>query len=257
MSSNNPPHISVKNVGLRYHLDTERYSTLKETVLGLLRGTKRHREFWALSGVSFDVAAGESLGLIGVNGSGKSTLLKIIAGVLQPTAGTCSIQGSVAALIELGAGFNGELTGRENLYLNGAIMGRSRRYMDERYQRIVDFAELHDFMDVPVKNYSSGMYARLGFAIATDVEADVLLIDEILSVGDEVFQEKCNARIGGFLEAGKTVIFVSHSARELTRLCKRSIVLEHGKATFDGETNEALAFYRAAAHLRPAAVVQA
>jgi lipopolysaccharide transport system ATP-binding protein len=188
--------------------------------------------------VNLDIAPGESVGIIGRNGSGKSSLLKVIAGVFEPTEGTRIVNGSVAALIELGAGFNAELTGRENVFLNGAIMGLSKAEMLQRYDRIVDFAELREFMDVPVKNYSSGMYARLGFAIATDVDADILLVDEILSVGDEAFQRKSFGRIEGHLGSGKTVVFVSHDVAAVQRICQRAILLHKGEVVATGKTDE-------------------
>lgn len=238
------PVIHVKNVGMSFRLHYERVDTLKEAFLGFLRKRNAHRDFWALDNVSFDVHHGEAVGILGRNGSGKSTLLKLIAGVFGPTLGTCNVNGRVAPLIELGAGFNGELTGRENVFLSGAIMGRSRADMAARYDRIVEFAELKDFMDVPVKNYSSGMYARLGFAIATDIDGDLLLIDEILGVGDEAFQKKSFARIQEQIDAGKTLMFVSHQASAVEKICKRCIVLHHGHLIFDGDTQSALAEYR-------------
>jgi ABC-type polysaccharide/polyol phosphate transport system ATPase subunit len=238
------PIIQLTDVGMRFRLYLEKTHTLKEVMLNVLKRRHGYRDLWALRHVSFAVKAGESVGVIGRNGSGKSTLLKVIAGVFEPTTGMRSVCGSVASLIELGAGFNAELTGRENVFLNGAIMGLSKAAMLRRYDRIVDFAELHDFMDVPVKNYSSGMYARLGFAIATDVDADVLLIDEILSVGDEAFQRKSYDRIAAHLKAGKTVVFVSHDADTVQELCQRAIVLDHGEVVGSGPTGEMIAAYR-------------
>lgn len=238
------PLISFKNLGMRFRLYYERAFTLKETFVNFVRRKNSYRDLWALKDISFDVSRGESVAIIGRNGSGKSTLLKVLAGVLDPTEGTRVVSGSVSALIELGAGFNGELTGRENVFLNGAIMGLSKAEMQQRYQRIVDFAELHDFMDTAVKNYSSGMYARLGFAIATDVDADILLIDEILAVGDEQFQHKCGVRIQEHLDAGKTVLFVSHDPHAVERLCQRAILLQDGRAVFAGGTQATLERYR-------------
>jgi len=238
------PLIQLKDVGMRFRLHYERAYTLKETVINLMSGKRAYRDLWALQNISFDVDKGESVGIIGRNGSGKSTLLKILAGVFQPTEGESTVRGSVAALIELGAGFNAELTGRENVFLHGAIMGFSKAQMEERYQRIVDFAELHAFMDTPVKNYSSGMYARLGFSIATDVDADILLFDEILSVGDEGFQRKCVERINEHRRVGRTVIFVSHDAHAIQWICQRAILIHEGKMVFAGDVIETLERYR-------------
>lgn len=237
--------VELEGVGMRFRLHYERADTLKERLIHFVKRRNGYRDLWALRDVTWRVEAGESVGIIGRNGSGKSTLLKVIAGVFEPTHGTRRVHGSVASLIELGAGFNGELTGRENIFLNGAIMGFSKAEMLKRFDRIVDFAELRDFIDVPVKNYSSGMYARLGFAIATDVDADLLLIDEILAVGDEAFQRKSYARIESYLAAGKTVVFVSHDAEAVKRICRRAVLLDHGQVLFDGPTEEAIDRYHA------------
>jgi ABC-type polysaccharide/polyol phosphate transport system ATPase subunit len=237
------PVIELRDVGMQFRLHYEKAYTLKETFINLVKRRNGYRDLWAVHDITFDMAPGESIGLIGRNGSGKSTLLKIIAGVFEPTKGVRRVRGSVAALMELGAGFNGELTGRENVFLNGAIMGFGKAEMKQRYDRIVEFSELHEFMDVPVKNYSSGMYARLGFAIATDVDADLLLIDETLSVGDEAFQQKCFERINSLLSGGKSVIFVSHDATSVARLCRRAILLHHGGIVSDGPTQEVLERY--------------
>ena len=238
------PILRLDGIGLSFRLHYERSDTLKETLLKVLRHKHGYRDLLALSDISFTVQPGESIGIIGRNGSGKSSLLKIIAGVYEPSMGKCQVNGSVAALIELGAGFHGELTGRENVFLNGAIMRLSRAQIASRYEGIVDFAELHDFMDVPVKNYSSGMYARLGFAIATCVDGDVLLVDEVLSVGDEAFKRKCKARMANLLTQQKTIIYVSHEAESVRQICHRAIVLHHGKLHFDGPVDDALACYR-------------
>jgi ABC-type polysaccharide/polyol phosphate transport system ATPase subunit len=227
-----------------YRLHIEKSHTLKELLVQLVRRRNGFKDLWALRDVSMRVGTGESLAVIGRNGSGKSTLLKVMAGVLEPTTGERIVRGSVSALIELGAGFNAELTGRENVFLAGAIMGLSKAEMSSRYDRIVEFAELRDFMDTPVKNYSSGMYARLGFALATDVDGDILLIDEVLSVGDEAFQKKCVARIEEQLAAGRPIIFVSHDAAAVQRICQRAIVLHHGEVRFSGPTADALEVYR-------------
>jgi ABC-type polysaccharide/polyol phosphate transport system ATPase subunit len=190
------------------------------------------------------IAPGEAIALVGHNGSGKSTLLKTIAGVLEPSEGAAAVQGRISPMIELGAGFDPELSGRDNIYLNGALLGFSRKQMESKFQRIVDFSELGDFIDLPVKNYSSGMYARLGFAIAQDVEPDILIVDEVLAVGDERFQEKCKRRIQDFRAAGVTFVFVSHSLPTAQELCPRAAVLHHGRLAFDGPTDAAWERYR-------------
>ncbi|OGR15216.1 MAG: hypothetical protein A2341_09010 [Deltaproteobacteria bacterium RIFOXYB12_FULL_58_9] len=238
------PLVQLVDVGMRFRLHYEKAFTLKETMINLVKRRNNYSDLWALRGVSLDVREGEAVGIVGRNGSGKSTLLKILARVFEPTEGKCILRGSVSALIELGAGFNAELTGRENVFLNGAIMGLSRAEMERRYDQIVDFAELHDFMDTAVKNYSSGMYARLGFAIATDVDGDILLIDEILGVGDEGFQKKCFARIQQHLDGGKTVLLVSHDPDAIERICHRAVLLHNGKVVFAGSAAETLTRYR-------------
>ena len=187
---------------------------------------------------------GESVALIGANGSGKSTLLKCIAGVLYPTTGSVQVRGSIAPLIELGAGFDPDLTARENIYLNGAVLGHDREFMDAHFQSIVDFAELWDFIDVPVKNFSSGMVARLGFAIATEVSADILIVDEVLSVGDFRFQEKCKRRMEEMMAGGTTLLFVSHDENRIKELCEKSVFLSNGQMSFCGDTKDAVKRYR-------------
>jgi ABC-type polysaccharide/polyol phosphate transport system ATPase subunit len=196
-----------------------------------------------VSDVSFDVRRGEILGIIGRNGSGKSTLLKIIAGVYRPTAGTVVVNGTLAPLIELGAGMHHELTGRENILLNGLLMGYSKETMRERQQKIIEFADIGDFIDAPVKQYSSGMYMRLAFAVATEINPDILVVDEILAVGDFAFQEKCVNRLRAFRAAGKTIILVSHSLSQIEEQCDRVILLEKGKMTIDGSPSEAIKAY--------------
>jgi ABC-2 type transport system ATP-binding protein len=202
-------------------------------------------DFWALRDVSVDVAEGQTVGLIGANGSGKSTLLKVLAGILRPTAGTVEIQGRVASLLELGAGFNGELTGRENVYLNASMLGLSRRETDRLFDDIVDFAELADFIDGPVKHYSSGMYVRLGFAVAVHVDPDVLLVDEVLAVGDEAFASKCLAKIAEFQAQGRTILVVSHSLEMVRSICDRALVLSHGRLIHDGSADDGVQALRA------------
>lgn len=238
------PIIEVKNVSMRFNLATEKTDTIKEYFVKLLKRQLMFNEFYALKGVSLTVNRGEAVALIGANGSGKSTLLKCIAGVLYPTTGSIEVRGSIAPLIELGAGFDPDLTARENIYLNGAVLGHDRKFMDEHFKSIVDFAELWDFIDVPIKNYSSGMVARLGFSIATEVSADILVVDEILSVGDFRFQEKCKARMTEMMEGGTTLLFVSHSEKQVIELCQKAAWLEKGELGFFGAATEAFAKYR-------------
>lgn len=228
--------IEVKNVSMHFNLMVERVDSIKEYVIKLLKGKLLYNDFVALSHVSFNVKKGEIIGLIGLNGAGKSTLLKIIAGVLKPTSGEVTVKGSIAPLIEVGAGFDPELTARENIYLNGAILGHDRKFMDSKFDEIIDFAELRNFVDVPVKNFSSGMYARLGFAIATMVQPDILIVDEVLSVGDYKFQKKCEDRIQAMLDKGVTVVLVSHDINMIKKLCTKVVWLEHGHLRDIGPT---------------------
>lgn len=221
--------IDVSHVSMHFNLMVEKVDSLKEYVVKLLKGKLLYNDFVALNDVSFQVKKGEIVGLVGFNGAGKSTMLKILAGVLTPTKGSVKVIGSVAPLIEVGAGFDPELTARENIYLNGAILGHSKEFMDSKFNEIIDFAELKDFVDVPVKNFSSGMYARLGFAIATMVKPDILIVDEVLSVGDYKFQEKCERRIQKMIDDGVTIILVSHDIGMIERLCTEVIWLEHGQ----------------------------
>ena len=200
-------------------------------------------EFWALRDISFTVDKGESCALIGANGSGKSTMLKIISGILAPTKGHVEVNGSIAPLIELGAGFDYELTGRENIFLNGAILGYSKKLMLEKYDEIVDFSELREFIDVPVKNYSSGMVARLGFSIATMVKPDILVVDEILAVGDQAFQYKCHKRLEDMMNGGTTVLLVSHSAPDIKRICQKAVWIDRSNLRFVGSVDDALQLY--------------
>lgn len=231
------PIINVNNVSIFFNLEEQRTDTIKEYVIKLLKGKLKFNKFYALKDVSFSVNKGDSIGLIGINGSGKSTMLKIIAGVLYPSSGTVSVNGTIAPMIELGAGFDGELTGRENIYLNGAVLGHDRNYMNSHFNEIVDFSELGDFIDVPVKNYSSGMTARLGFSIATIVCADILIVDEVLAVGDFKFQKKCRDRMRKMMDEGTTILFVSHDEDQVKSLCKRAIWIDHGKILDNGDTD--------------------
>lgn len=235
--------IVVDNVSMRFNLAEEKTDSIKEYCMKLLQGKLHFNEFYALRDVSFSVKRGDSVALIGKNGSGKSTLLKILAGVMHPTKGETIVNGSIAPLIELGAGFDFELTARENIYLNGAILGFDRNFMDAHFEEIVDFSELREFINVPLKNYSSGMVARLGFAIATIIKADILIVDEVLAVGDFQFQEKCKAKIAELLEGGTTLLFVSHSADQVRQLCAKAVWLDHGKMMAFGETETVLQLY--------------
>ena len=236
--------VSFDNVVQHFRLIRERPDTLRETFARLFRNHSRYHSFDALKGISFEVTDGEIVGLVGPNGSGKSTILKIIAGVYRPTAGVVRINGKVAGLIELGAGFHSDLTGRENILLNGLLLGLSKREIRSREQQILDFAELGDFIDSPVKQYSSGMFMRLGFAVATEIDPDILLIDEILAVGDASFQQKCMARIDDFRRRGKTIIFVSHDLGSVRRLCTRILVIADGLLLFDGAPDEGIIRYQ-------------
>ncbi len=221
--------IKVEHVSMKFNLATEKFDSFKEYVIRSIKKQISYNEFWALKDVSFEVRKGDSLGLIGLNGSGKSTMLKTIAGVLKPTKGSVTVYGTVAPLIELGAGFDFDLTARENIYLNGAILGYTREMMQEHYEDIVDFSELREFMDVPVKNFSSGMVSRLAFAIATIGTPDILIVDEVLSVGDFRFQEKCHERIRRMMDQGTTILFVSHSIDQVKSICNKIVWLERGR----------------------------
>ncbi|MDY3298303.1 ABC transporter ATP-binding protein [Selenomonas sp.] len=223
------PIITVDHVSMTFNLMDERVDTLKEYVVRLVKGQLFYHKFRALDDISLTIARGDIFGLIGLNGAGKSTLLKILAGVLHPSSGCVRVRGTIAPLIEVGAGFDPELTARENVYLNGAILGHSHAYLAEHFDDIIDFAELRDFVDVPVKNFSSGMYARLGFAIATEVRPDILIVDEVLSVGDYRFQEKCEERIQTMIKRGTTVIIVSHDIGTIKKMCNRVAWLERGR----------------------------
>lgn len=238
--------INVDHVSMRFNLAQEKTETLKEYVVKMLRGQLMFNEFYALKDVSFQVERGESVALIGRNGSGKSTMLKVIAGVMYPSQGSVRVNGEIAPMIELGAGFDMELTARENIFLNGAVLGHDRAYMQEHFESIIDFAELKDFVDVPVKNYSSGMLARLGFAVATEVKADLLVVDEVLAVGDFMFQQKCQKRLADMLAGDTTLLFVSHNSQQVKDLCRRAIWLDHGVIRGDGPSAEVCAAYESA-----------
>jgi ABC-type polysaccharide/polyol phosphate transport system ATPase subunit len=234
--------VSIENVSKRFRLYSEKYSSVKEKVIHI--GRTPYTDLWALRDVAFEVKEGETLGILGRNGSGKSTLLKCICGVLQPTAGQVVVQGKLAGLLELGAGFQQELSGRENIYLNGSMLGFSKRDVDRMFDDIVEFAELGQFIDNQVKFYSSGMYVRLGFAVAVNVDPDVLVIDEVLAVGDERFQRKCLERVKQFQKEGRTILFVSHAADLVRTICDRAVVLSDGVVVGSGTPGEAVRIFR-------------
>ena len=241
-----PVVIDVSHVQMIFNMASEELGSLKEYFIKIARHELFFKEFHALEDITFQVRRGEAFGLVGTNGSGKSTMLKIIAGVLEPSKGTVRVDGSIAPLIELGAGFDMELTAKENIYLNGAILGYSKDFIDEKFDDIVDFAELRDFMDMPLKNYSSGMVARIAFAIATITVPDVLIVDETLSVGDFLFQEKCMRRIRELVETNNcTVLLVSHDISLVEQICDRVCWIEHGHQRMLGATDEVCAAYKA------------
>lgn len=221
--------IVLQDVSVRYRLPKERIRSFKEFVIKSFKGRIEYEEFWALKNINFQVSPGEMLGIVGRNGAGKSTLLKLIARVMKPVSGTIRVPGKVAPMIELGGGFDHELSGRENVYLFGSILGISRREMDKKFDGIVEFAELKDFMEAPLRAYSSGMIARLGFAVVIAVDPEIMILDEILAVGDTAFQEKCHAHIARFRQTGGTILFVSHSLDQILKYCDRALWLEHGE----------------------------
>ncbi len=237
------PAIVVDNISMMFNLHQEKVDNLKEYFIKLITRKLRFNEFWALNDISFTVEKGDRVGILGFNGAGKSTLLKVIAGVLKPTKGTVKVNGIVAPMLELGAGFDMNYSGRENIFLYGATMGYSRKFIEEKYDEIVEFSELGDFIDVPVKNYSSGMRARLGFAIATAVEPQILILDEVLSVGDAKFKKKSEAKIRSMFDKGITVLFVSHSVNQVLNICNKAIILEKGKIIAQGDAKEICAQY--------------
>ena len=238
--------VSVQNVSMEFNMATEKVDSLKEYTMRLIQGRLMFEPFWALKDVSVDIRKGETLGIVGFNGSGKSTLLKIIAGVMKPTKGTAEVFGTMSPMIELGAGFDPDLTGRENIFLNGAILGRSKQFMESVYDEIVEFSELKPFIDTPVKNYSSGMQARLAFAASTVVKPQILIVDEVLGVGDRKFQEKCEKRINELMANETTVIFVSHSTEQVMRVCRRAIWLNKGELVMDGSSEDVCKAYLSA-----------
>ncbi len=242
--SKQPMAVEVKDVTMIFNMASESLGSLKEYFISLARHKLFFEEFRALKNISFDVHRGEVVGLVGTNGSGKSTMLKIIAGVLEPSEGEVKVHGNIAPLIELGAGFDPELTARENIYLNGALLGYTKEFIDASFDEIIEFAELKDFVDMPLKNFSSGMVARIAFAIATITEPDILIVDETLSVGDVFFQQKCERRIQHFIESGDvTVLFVSHSMEQVERICQRAVWIEKGDLRMDGPVDEVCKAY--------------
>ena len=230
--------IEVNDVTMRFRMNSDKILSLKEFVTTALRGKLKYQEFTALDRVSFKVKKGETLGLIGRNGAGKSTLLKVISGILKPIEGSVQCYGNIVPMLELGSGFDFDLTGRENIFLNGAILGYSEDFLKEKYQEIIDFSELGDFIEVPIRNYSSGMLARLAFSIATVVKPEVLIVDEILSVGDANFQEKSRERMLDLMGGGTTVLFVSHGLEQIRGMCSRVLWLERGQVKMLGETRD-------------------
>ncbi len=234
MKDNLKTMIEVKDATVRFNIASERIDNLKEYFIKLVKKELMFKEFLALKDINFSVKQGEAWGIVGTNGSGKSTLLKLICGILKPYKGSVSINGSIAPLIELGAGFDGDLTARENVFLNGAVLGYSDKFMKEHFDEIIDFAELWDFLDMPIKNYSSGMSARLGFAIATMVRPDILICDEVLSVGDYAFQKKCEKRMNEMREQGTTLLFVSHSIEAVREVCDKVLWINKGEKVMEG-----------------------
>lgn len=234
--------ISIRGVSKKFRLQHERYMSLKERVINI--GHKSYDDLWALRDVSFDIEEGTTYGLMGHNGSGKSTLLKLVGGILQPSEGEIITKGRIAALLELGAGMQQDLTGRENIFLNGAILGLSQKELTKRFDEIVAFSELDKFIDTQVRFYSSGMYVRLGFAIAVNVDPDILLVDEVLAVGDELFQRKCMERVKQFQREGRTIVVVSHSADQVRAIASAAAVLNQGELLFKGPTSDAIRTFR-------------
>ena len=238
--------IDVKNVTMKFRMSDEPLNSLKEVFTNAVKGKLRFNEFLALDDVSFELERGKTLGLIGKNGAGKSTTLKLISGILKPTSGTIRTYGNIVPMLELGAGFDLELTGKENIYLNGAILGYSKEYLEAKYDEIVDFAEIRDFIDMPIRNYSSGMMARLAFSIASVVQPEILIVDEILAVGDVAFQEKSFNRMKELMSGGATVLFVSHDLEKIEEMCDKVIWLQRGKVVMFGETDEVCSAYKKA-----------
>ena len=240
----NPENIiEVINATVRFNKSSQKYDGLKEYVIKMLKRELLFQEFLALKDINFEVKRGESWGLIGVNGAGKSTLLKLICGILKPYKGSVEIAGRIAPLIELSAGFDSQLTARENIFLNGALLGHKKSFMKQHFDEIIEFAELQEFVDIPLRNFSSGMSARLGFSIATIVKPDILIVDEVLAVGDIAFRKKCEEKMNYMLSGGTTLLFVSHSVEQVKKLCQKVIWLEKGVIKLSGSTSEILPLY--------------
>lgn len=237
------PVLKLSKVGMKFNLSSEKVDSLKEYFIKFMKKDLHYDEFWALKDVSFELQKGDRLGILGLNGAGKSTLLKVIAGVYNPTEGTVERHGLIAPLIELGAGFDPQYTGAENIYLYGAVLGFSKKFIAEKYDEIVEFSGLEKFINVPLKNYSSGMKSRLGFAIATVVEPDILILDEVLSVGDAKFRKKSENKVTEMFDRGVTVLFVSHNTSQVLRICNKAILLEHGKIIASGDAEEVCNIY--------------
>ena len=242
--------IRVNNISMMFRLASDRIQSLKEYTVAALRHKLNYTELWALKDVSFEVKKGEVIGIIGTNGAGKSTLLKIISGILKPTSGTIAVKGNVVPMLELGAGFDYDLTGRENIFLNGAILGYSKSFLNAKYREILDFSGLQQFIDAPLRNYSSGMIMRLAFSIATVVEPEILIVDEILAVGDEAFQHKSRQRMKELMGGGTTVLFVSHSLGQIREMCSRVVWLEHGEIHKIGGVKEICDAYKNAVRIQ-------
>ncbi|WP_252224087.1 ABC transporter ATP-binding protein [Clostridium sp. ZBS2] len=230
--------IEINDVSMMFKLTNDRISSLKEYVTSILSGKLAYKEFWALNNISINIKKGEVIGIIGRNGSGKSTLLKIISGIMKPTKGSVICNGNIVPMLELGSGFDFDLTGKENIYLNGAILGYSKEFLNNKYEEILEFSELGEFINVPIRNYSSGMLMRLAFSIATVVNPEILIVDEILSVGDEAFQQKSHKRMMELMSGGTTVLFVSHSLDQIREICNRVVWLDHGEICMIGNTEE-------------------
>ena len=237
------PAIIVDDVSMKFNLSKEKVDSLKDYIIKSLRKEIKYNEFWALKNVSFTVEKGDRVGILGLNGAGKSTLLKVIAGVFKPTSGTVTKHGKMVPLLELGAGFDPQYTGKENIYLYGAMLGYTKAFIDEKYDEIVEFSELKEFIDVPLKNYSSGMKSRLGFSIATVVSPKILILDEVLSVGDAKFRKKSEKKVLSMFDSGVTVLFVSHSLAQVQRICNKAMILEKGKLIAYGDIDTISAQY--------------
>ena len=235
--------IKLEHVGMRFNLSKEKVDSMKEYFIKLVKHELKFTEFWALKDVSFAVEKGDRVGILGLNGAGKSTLMKVIAGVFRPSEGTVAREGVLAPMIELGAGFDMQYTGAENIYLYGAVLGHSRKFMEEKFDEIVEFSELKEFIDVPLKNYSSGMKARLGFSIATVVKPDILILDEVLSVGDAKFRKKSEKKLMDMMDTGVTVLFVSHNMDQVKRICNKAMILDHGKLLAYGDIDDVATQY--------------